>query len=83
MKRLAEWRKERRDRCQAPNGSATRLRDSQAGTNARGAEGAHGWRGAITARSVRWFRRISGHAGTMKSVPDIVTNQEADAARGQ
>jgi hypothetical protein len=39
--------------------------------------------GAITARSVRWFRRVSGDAGTVKSAPDEMTNQKADATRGQ
>ena len=34
-------------------------------------------------RSMRWFRRVSGDAVTVKSAPDEMTNQKTDAARSQ
>ena len=58
VKPLAERRKERSDRGQSSNGSPARLRHLQAGTNARGAKWSQGHQGAITERSVRWFRRV-------------------------
>lgn len=58
VKRLAERRKERSDRSQPLNGSVAQLRRPQAGTDARGAKWSQGSQGAITARSVRWFRRV-------------------------
>jgi hypothetical protein len=57
--RLRGWLPgERSDRSQPLNGSVARLRRPQAGTNVRGAKWSQGCQGAITARSVRWFRRV-------------------------
>lgn len=77
--RLAKRRKERSDRSQAPNGSATRLRHFKAGTSTRGAERAQrGNRVTLAAWSACWFRRLCGHVGMVEPTLIAVVNQEAN-----